>query len=196
MNFVYRPIVMWPGELKRSRKRATFKATWGKTLMLLDAELRALRADNVVFQIAVREENIRLDGKLRPGVKAAHPGVILSFDSRFGPLSYPCDTFSEFDDNVRAIALALEALRKVQRYGVGLSGEQYTGWKAIGSANNSNGKMTPEHAAAFIVANGDGHQGGMNEAYRRAMRNLHPDRNSGDESHFKKLQEAKDVLGL
>lgn len=90
-------------------------------------------------------------------------------------------------------SLALEALRKVQRYGVGLSGEQYTGWKALPSG--SNGALTKEAAEAFIKANGD-NVAEIGEAYRRAMRNLHPDRNGGEESHFKRLQEAKDVLGL
>lgn len=199
MNYVYRPIMSWPSQLKSSRKRSQFKATWGMTLDLLGTELRYLRADNIVFQIAVKEEDIRIDGRKRPHVKHSHPGVILSFDSRFGPLSYPCDTFDNFEDNLRAIALALEALRKVQRYGVGLSGEQYRGWKALPSGN-SNGKMNADQAKAFILANGNGITNGvvssLTEAYRQAMRNLHPDRNGGDESHFKKLQEAKDVLGI
>lgn len=44
---------------------------------------------------------------------------------RRGHLSYPCDTFTTLQDNLRVIALALEALRMVDRYGVTRRGEQY-----------------------------------------------------------------------
>lgn len=196
MNYVYRPIIQWPGSLKdpSNRRRAPFGTQWGKTLQELDLELRMLEADNLVFQIAVKESDIRLDGKLRPGVKAAHPGVIISFDSKHGPMSYPCDTFNEVYDNIRAIVVALNALRMVQRYGVGENGEQYRGWKAL-----ADHRMSRDAALAFLSQHGDTVQlegDGKLEAYRRALGRLHPDRNGGDETLFKKLQEAKSVLGI
>jgi len=199
MNYIYRPIEQWPGELCRSRKSSTFKSLWGKTLELLDAELRFLKADNVVFQIAISEDFIRLDGKLRPGAKTAHPGVIISFDSAHGPLSYPCDTFTDFQDNVRAIALALEALRKVQRYGVGMRGEQYTGWKSLPPPGGAT--MTRDEAMLFLLefsepGDPSGNPDKALAAYRRALGKLHPERNGGDDHQFKRLQEAKRLLGI
>lgn len=119
MNLAFRPIQSWPGALTKIRRRAQFKAGYTATLGLLDRELQYLAAKDVVLQVALRDEDIRLDGAPRANAKpASHPGVILSFDSKHGPLSYPCDTFADWEDNLRAIALSLEHLRAVDRYGV------------------------------------------------------------------------------
>src|SRR5947208_1880483 len=82
-------------------------------------------------QFAVTESDIRLDGRPRARAVASHPGVVLAFDSRHGPLKYAVDTFDRWQDNLRAIALGLEHLRAVDRYGVTRRGEQYTGWRQI-----------------------------------------------------------------
>ncbi len=199
MEFTFRPIERWPGSLAAKRRRAAFKAGYNATLSLLDTELRQLNARNIVLQVALTEDDIRLDGRPRAGSRVAHPGMILSFDSKFGPLSYPCDTFAEWQDNLRAIALGLEHLRAVDRYGVTKRGEQYKGWTALPPPTASVA-MTRDEALAFLhhaseiaVFDDNDH---ARTAYRIAMGKLHPDRNGGDEAPFKRLQEAKDVLGL
>lgn len=130
-DITFRPIDLWPGEQTSWRKRAPFGAAWLSTIRLLERELTMLDAKNVVFQVALYEGQLRLDGKPKATAKASHPGVILAFDSKYGPLKYAVDTFDVFTDNVRAIALAMEALRKVDRYGVTKRGEQYTGWREL-----------------------------------------------------------------
>src|SRR5579863_10251967 len=55
---------------------------------------------------------------LYAGAKLRTQGIILTFNSKHGPLSYPCDKYSNWQANLRAIALSLEALRAVDRYGV------------------------------------------------------------------------------
>jgi HNH endonuclease len=138
----HRPLLTWPGKFTDPRKPNPFRASWSNTVELLDGELTNLGADptTVALQLAVTEGECRLDGQIRSGAKVAHPGVILSFTTRrYGPLSYPCDTFEArwsqdgpgWKINVRAIALGLEALRKVARYGIAGRGEQYTGWAAL-----------------------------------------------------------------
>lgn len=67
--------------------------------------------------------------------------------SQYTELRLPCDTFSYWKDNVRAVALALEALRKIDRYGV-RTGSQYAGFKALPADDV---EMTPELAADFIA---------------------------------------------
>jgi len=130
-DITFRPIDVWPGEQTGWRRRAPFGAAWLTTIHLLERELTQLEATNVVFQVALYEGQLRIDGKPKASARASHPGVVLAFDSKYGPLKYAVDTFDSFPDNVRAIALAMEALRKVDRYGVTKRGEQYTGWRAI-----------------------------------------------------------------
>jgi hypothetical protein len=98
--------------------RSPFKASWSATLDLIDREMGMLRARNVLFRCQLNRADIRNDGWPRAHAKFQHPGVTISFESRHGPLSYTCVKFNHWQDNVRAIALGLEALRQVERYGI------------------------------------------------------------------------------
>jgi hypothetical protein len=175
----FRPISQdWRGERTppRERRRAPFRATYTQTLRLLDRELRQLGAERVVIQLDVTERDIRLDGLPRSNARPWTPKVILSFQSRFGPLRYQTDTFTAWTDNLRAIALGLEALRKVDRYGITRRGEQYAGWRALPP--------------------GDGDLAGQGERIvrdeyggdlRRALMDTHPDR-GGTADRFRAVQ--------
>lgn len=115
----------------RSRKSSPFRAKWSATLDLLESELVHLKGKELVLQADVRLDEIRNDGMLRADARPATPRVILSFESKYGPLSYPSDAFLDWQSNVRAIALSLEALRTVDRYGVTQRAEQYRGWQQL-----------------------------------------------------------------
>lgn len=183
-DITFRPIDRWPGTLTGQRRRAPFRTPWGTTIKLLERELTFLQARRVVFQIAIREGDLRIDGKPRAQAKAEHPGVIIAFDSKYGPLKYAVDAFKSWDDNVRAIALAMEALRKVDRYGVTKRGEQYTGWREL-PQSTSTFFHDPEEAERFLA-----HHGG----YREAARRFHPDNSeTGDSEMMTKLNAAKEM---
>jgi hypothetical protein len=182
----FRPIVTWPGvpTPPGERRWSPFRASWDDTLALLDRELRMLGAREVVCQIDIRESDFRQDGQPRANAKAHGPGVILAFDSRYGPLQYATDVFHDWRENVRATALALEALRKVDRYGVTKRGEQYTGWKMLPAPSSG---MTLEEARA-VIAQAVADHGSV----RAALAAAHPDRTGGD-AQFKRLTQARSI---
>lgn len=199
LGFRCRPLDKWPGELTKSRSKAPFDAQWGSTIDLLTRELRQLKASgDRVLLVAVREEDILVDGSApKARACAAHPGVIMSFGSRYGPLKYACDRFTHWGDNVRAIALGLEALRKVERYGISRRGEQYQGYKQLPGTVAA---MTPDVAAnvlerwsaipaAAIAANRDVAEA----AFKLAVKKTHPDA-GGDPTDFRAVEEARRVL--
>jgi hypothetical protein len=82
---------------------------------LLDANSAHLGVrSEFVLQIDVEERDLRLDGELRAHARPASPAVAISVDRRDKPsLLFVCGKFPNWQDNVRAIALGLEALRKV-----------------------------------------------------------------------------------
>ncbi|MBW3630660.1 MAG: molecular chaperone DnaJ, partial [Gemmatimonadetes bacterium] len=205
MNINYRPIDRWPGEQTRDRKASPFQASFPATLDLLDRELDYLGAKDVVFQVALREEDFKRDGDPRANARASHPGVILAFNSKYGPLKYATDTFSDYQANIRAIALGLEALRKVDRYGITKRGEQYTGWKALPSGSEVGAAMTVDEAALHLATWGSANLNTPIDpeeligsamlvagAYRMAAKRMHPDA-GGSTDEFQRLQEAKRV---
>jgi hypothetical protein len=198
------PIRSWPGELTRNRASSQFKATLRSTLQLLDREIYHLvdtrkQQESAELLIAIPADQFRLDGRPRAQARAEHPGVIFSLDSRYGHVSYPCDTFTTWQDNLRAIALALEALRKVDRYGVTKRGEQYRGFLAIEATAVPAGFSTADDALAFLgkylglgLAEMKVVAGAPSRALRRAQRETHPDQ-GGDAATFQRvsLAEAK-----
>lgn len=201
LNATFRPL-HWVGPTTKPlgrRSRATFKATWQETLFLLDYELRQLDARDVVVEADFRDQDIRLDGWPRANAPTPkHPGVRLFFTSRHGPLMYATDRHDWWQHNVRAIALGLQALRAVDRYGITNSGEQYTGWKALpAAAGTATARPTTAAEAADHLA---GHAGWekapewtdhahMTLAYRTALRRHHPD-TGGDPETFKDVTAA------
>ena len=132
------PIREWPGTYTTERRHSPFRGPGGKptklttTLADLKRELEAIAAKDAQLLIAIPAEKFRRDGRPYANSVAEHPGIILSFEIRgVGVVSYPCDVFLTWEDNLRAVVLSLEALRKVNRYGVTKRNEQYQGFLAI-----------------------------------------------------------------
>lgn len=197
------PIREWPGELTRNRSRSLFKAGLSDTLQLLDREIWHLtdsrtQRESAELLIAIPAGALwRQDGRPRAHAVAEHPGVIFSLDSKHGPLSYPCDTFTSWQDNLRAVALALEALRKVDRYGVTKRGEQYRGFLALEATAAPAGFATADEALHFIgvLAHAEPERNNIRAVravLRAAQRAAHPD-HGGSAAIFQRvsLAEAK-----
>lgn len=150
MNITYRPISTWPGDrtLRSDRRASPFgSAAYAGTLKILEHELAMIGATNVVIENGMREQDIRLDGLPRAGApQPEDPGVIVSFESTHGPLRYATDVFKRWEINLRAIALGLEALRRVERYGIATRGEQYAGWRQIEARSQS-----VDEARAYLI---------------------------------------------
>ncbi|HEX9888626.1 MAG TPA: hypothetical protein VGA69_04055 [Nitriliruptorales bacterium] len=225
-DFTFRPIDVWPGELtaRHARQHSPFTALWGDTMLMLGRELDVLDARLVVIQLALTEPDLRRDGLPRTNTRPAHPGVIVAFESRHGPMKFATDRYvrtpwrragasEDWQHNVRAITLGLEALRKVDRYGITRRGEQYRGWNALGPGTALPAThMTADDAARFIAAHGGPwsevgpdeqmladftagmlREGLVDNVFRLAARRLHPDA-GGDPALFARLTDARDLL--
>lgn len=204
MRFETRPLpAAWPGGQRTpvsERQNGRFKAPAGATWDLLEYELSLLVALGhgiVTVEAGYKPHQIRGDGRPRAGASPDDPAVILSFESRHGPLRYWCDTYWRHEHNLRALALSLEALRAVERYGVLNRGEQYTGNLALPPAGAAG--MTRDEAEAFIRHHGaDGLDvvgQTLDVLWRRAAKRMHPDV-GGDPAEWRKLDRARQALGL
>lgn len=165
-----------------------FRASWRTTISLLAKELAALDAKRIALGLDIAERDIRLDGLPRADARIPNPTVELAFESKYGPLRYATCEYTSWHDNVRAIALAMQALRAVDRYGVSKRGEQYVGWKAL-PAGSDDLHGIPDTAAARAYLD-DVYDGDM----RRALMETHPD-HGGDREEFGKVMRIKGLLG-
>src|SRR5262249_43912483 len=109
INARFIPLDTWPGRPTPPAKQrsATFRASYRDTLELLERELEKLNARDITVQAYFRVEQIRNDGWPMNSAEPNQSGVVLSFRSFLSippsPLSFPCDTFDTYDDNLRAI---------------------------------------------------------------------------------------------
>lgn len=207
MRLTIRPLADWRGERTpaSSRKHHNFTRStggwkrqdipWSETLVLLDRELVALGAESVVLQIDVRESDLRLDGHLRATANPADPAVRVLFDSRHGQLTYQCDRFATWQDNARAIALGLEALRKVERYGITEHGEQYKGWLQLEAGPAS---VSPREVFAAVIGGVDAADASRTDSslWHQARSVAHPDRNGGRRDLWDQVEAAAKQAGL
>lgn len=184
-RYEIRPLGVWTQPRTTVRPSCRFRAPWTATLDLLERETDMLGARLVVLQVDVTDAEIRRDGMLRANTRIVFPGVKVSFDSMHGSMTYATDRYDEWKDNVRAIALSLEALRAVNRYGVTGSGEQYRGFVAI-EAKAAGVPLDLAEAKALIDSYGD---------VKAALLATHPDR-GGNVDDFHRVQEARRVLGI
>lgn len=205
-----RPLTTWPGELTPAykRTRSPFSATLGTTLNVLGRELSHIGCTHGVMEVAMTADDFRNDGRPRATARATHPGVVLSLPkTNVGPLRYATDLFFTWQDNLRAIALGMDALRRVDRYGITRRGEQYAGFKALppGSGAASQGGMTADDAAALIAAAASWGPWSFTatdvlrdsavrrDAFRHAAKKAHPDA-GGDRAFWDSLDQANRVL--
>ena len=191
---------------RRPNPYPTRSWSWAGTLKLLEFELAKIGGQHVVLMLACDESEIRRDGMLYSRAEVKHPGVVLAFDSNHGPLSYATDTFEgrwmgdppNWQINTRAIALGLEALRKIDRYGIGAYGQQYAGYKALpAGSDGASTHMTRSQAKSIItgvVGTFDRSEGP--ERLRRARAMSHPDRHDGDRTLWDQVEQAARVLDL
>lgn len=176
-----------------------FLAPWASTLDLVARELDYLRAEHTVLEL----EAVDVRGPLG-ALTVTGPRVRLSFDSRHGPLSYATGRYGPrtphdaqpWKANVRAIALGLEALRRVDRYGIARAGEQYSGWLKLpaGEPSRSAGILLELSGLVGLTATQVvGDPATFRRAYSAAARRLDPDA-GGDPAVWARLQRARVVL--
>lgn len=226
----YRPLQDWPdGELtpEGQRDAPQFSATWTSTLTLLEREVEMLGADECVLEVAASNRDVRVDGSLRADARPSHPGVVISFESKVhGPLRYWTDRYTTgrvwrrsrgengetvtvqgWQANVRAVALGLEHLRAIERYGIANRGEQYLGWKQLGAGTplGPPAPMTVDEAVRVLAVGAEwstsptllaelrDDEALVASLYRIAAKRHHPDA-GGDPDVFRKITEARDLL--
>src|SRR5262245_72200 len=200
----FKPIEKWPSKPTPDWKRqhSRFKAGWQATLDLLERELNQLGAKDINIEGFFARSDIRNDGWPKSSARPSQPGVVLSFTTKQGRMVMPCDSFRDWEANLRAIALSLEHLRAVDRYGVTTEEkEQYTGWlrlPAAGAVEEATecAKILIQHAeAGYTPAQVLVSQSLFDSVWKEAMKRTHPDTNSGrDAGDFRAVLHARDRI--
>ncbi len=202
----FKPIDAWQGKATPAynRKKSPFKAKWSQTLDLLERELNYLHAKDIIIDGYFRYTDLRNDGWPKSLAQPSQPGVVLSFDTKRGRMNMPCDSYTDWEANLRAIALTLECLRTVERYGVTSDlQEQYTGWLKLPAVSAQDEALEhaktlcrfadradslPTLSAALLTD-----PALFEQVWKEAVKKTHPD-TGGNGLHFQQVMTSRDRI--
>jgi len=154
--------------------------TIAEALRRLQAELDRLGA-----QLPVVSTNLepRLDGFPRSGQrKPEDPGAALYFHLNDTPVVLACDHYDTVEGNIAAIAAHIDAMRAMERHGVGSLEQMFAGFMALPTA------MSPDDWREPL-----GNPRSLEQAeanYRERMKYAHPDIDGGNEAVAARLNAA------
>lgn len=179
----------WPPAWPRSKspQSARFKVSMGESVSSLYDELDRLGASNVVVSSNMR---LRLDGRpLADQRRLDDEGVAVYFSLKGAQQCIPCDKWSTVKDNVRAVALTIQALRGLERWGAKeMVNAAFQGFKALPESiimGEHTSRAWWEVLQVAQTADIEVIEG----AYKKLLMKAHPDI-GGSDFAFQELQNA------
>jgi hypothetical protein len=118
-----------------------------------------------------------------PG-RMADPGAAVYFQLKDKPYCLPCDRWDRVEHNFWAIAKHLEAMRGMQRWGVGSVEQQFAGFKALAAQSQETWWNVLECLPSADIDT-------INAQYRTRARSAHPDA-GGSHELMARLNQARD----
>lgn len=179
------------------RRRSPFSGSYESTIDLLLREVDALGATEITIEADVPASAIRRDGMLSARARPIDPTIAVAFvTKRRGPLRFETGVFDDWHSNLRGIALGLEALRKVDRYGIADTGEQYAGWAALPASTIGFGSADAAATWLRAMAGDTASLRTLRHSYRTLAQRWHPDNDPDGQytDKWERLQAAKLLL--
>lgn len=180
----------WPDNWTRTkayvRKRASFSRdsralTVADALRRISGELGRLGA---VSELLSTNLDVRLDGLPRSGqAEPQDPGAAVWFWLKKKPMCLACDRWDRVADNIAAIAQHIDALRRIDRYGVGSVEQAFAGYVCL--------PPTAEDWAIVLMVQKDATRDQIIAAYRQLALIHHPDK-GGRHEDMARLTAARD----
>jgi hypothetical protein len=186
----------WPRTPEHKRERARFsQKTWkdkySKPVTFevatnhLYNELEKLGTKGVVLSSNLQ---LRLDGVPYANQrKPEDPGIAVYFNLNSKEQCIPCDKWDRAEDNIRAVAKTIEALRGLERWGAKeMVNAAFRGFKALPSPD----EVTPMHAWYF---EGYRTKDEAKSRYRELAKKMHADV-GGDLTEFNEMKRQYEQL--
>ena len=180
----------WPDGWKRTprseRRRLPADVAFGRARDRLMKELELLGAMKIVLStnVPLRRDGLPYAESREPD----DPGVAVYFDYRRKPMCFASDSYFTVRDNVRAIALTIEALRGIERWGASDMIERaFRGFAALPERASSSWRSVFgfEIGAPVTVA-------AVESRFRQLARERHPDA-GGNSDRFFELTQAREA---
>lgn len=176
---VQRYPLAWPvGWVRTSayrRKRAAFQSkaavdqrvSVAVAMTRLEGELDRLGARSPILSTNVQ---LRLDGRPRSDIEPTDRGVACYFVFKGRATVFACDKWDRVADNIAAIAAHIDALRRIERYGVGSLEQALAGYKSLPADTAADWRAVFGFPKDVTPTRDE-----LDSAYKAAARTHHPD---------------------
>ncbi len=166
----------WPPTKNRTsanrRQKAKFKVTFAQARDELLKELSRFKATNIVISsnVPLRQDGLPLATFSEP----SDPGVVITFKAFKKDYIFSCDCWIKVKDNLRAIGKHIEALRAIERWGVGSIEEIFEPFLLPTSSVTYQSNQETSWWVVLEVSS-DATIEEIKSAYRTLSRKYHPD---------------------
>ncbi len=176
--------LQWPAGVPRARQptHSPFTATIKSADEDIRREVRLMGGSLPVISsnLELRRDGIPYAGQKQP----SDPGVAVYFLRRGKQMVFACDKWRKIEDNLRAIAKTIEALRGIERWGSSdLMERAFTGFEAL---------PAPEQWWQVLNVPQAATREEINAAYRKLAQEAHPDKPGGSDAAMARLNAARD----
>lgn len=165
---------------------STSKRVTTRPLSAVDAAMRLQREiDRLGGRDGILSTNLRLRIDGVPTAKQLEPfdpGAAVYFTLNKKPMCLACDKWDRVADNIAALAQHIDALRRIDRYGVGSLEQAFAGYMALPPMQTEWWAVLEVPPTATIEQ--------VDEAFRRLAFTAHPDR-GGNHDAMARLSEAR-----
>lgn len=158
-------------------------------------EVRLLGGLDLVVSSNIK---LRVDGLPRSDQRIPEdPGVAVYFERKKARLVFACDRFDRPEHNLRAIAMHLEALRGMERWGVGSLDQAFAGYQALPDPDAPRSwwdvlDLSPADVQGLRTLGAATAGEVLLREYRNRAKVVHPDA-GGTQDAFVELQRAYDT---
>jgi hypothetical protein len=169
----------------RARRETRRALTPSDAALRLDREIDRLGGVDAILSTNLR---LRLDGVPRGDQgDPSDPGAAVYFTLNKSANCLACDRWVRVADNIAALAAHIDALRRIERYGVGTLEQAFRGYLALPPMTTGVEwwRVLGVEPAATLDD--------VEAAFRAKARELHPDRAGGDHDLMARLSEAREL---
>lgn len=176
--------LQWPTGFSRTKhpQTARFKANFIRARDGIISEIRLLGATMPIISsnIALRKDGLPYSGMAQPNDR----GVAVYFNLKDQQRVLACDRWTKVEDNLRAIELAISALRGLDRWGCSQILERaFQGFTALPAP------AMPKEWWDILECRRDSSMEAIEANYRRLAKDAHPD-NGGSNERMSLLNKA------
>lgn len=149
----------------------------------LESELDRMGATHALLST---NQELRLDGTPRSDrTDPFDVGAAVYFTLNGKPRVLACDKWNRLADNIAAIAQHIDALRRIDRYGVGTLDQAFAGYNAL-PAKGTTWRTTLGFAPDAVVTSEM-----IDAAFRERSKGAHPDQQGGSHDAMASLTSAR-----